>query len=463
MPIDTKTLRAAIAQAGQSWTVRDLPHDHVPHGLGHMPSDPTEIAQALARGHERAKLRLGFSPAEAHAAPTPSNTSALASAAASLPTQVDWRNRGAIGSVRDQGQCGSCVSFATTGLVGAMAEIEFGLRNLHLSEADQHFCSSHGANCGGWSNSTALGQVQSRGVNIAAADPYMSAFDNPPVVDNSPEHLWVPHCRPEPQREQHCYRIASYAGWSTIGGLDMRKLHLAYQGPLVCGYTVYEDFDYYGGGVYRHVTGNVRGGHAVLVIGYNDHLQAWICRNSWGESFGGPARADGTGAGFFMMGYGQCNIDQEPMFSCHGVSPARQGNWRWCRKCQCLGFGGHAQPGPCKAGGQHDHTGSGNYFLVQQAPSYPAQDNWRWCHKCELLFFAGNASQGVCVAGGHHDHTGSGDYRLPQGVEPGSQHNWRWCNKCQALSFAGNPAVGDCAAGGMHNHTGSGDYSLVQG
>lgn len=33
--------------------------------------------------------------------------------------------------------------------------------------------------------------------------------------------------------------------------------------------------------------------------------------------------------------------------------------WHWCNKCQIL----TANVGPCDGGGQHDHTGSGDYML----------------------------------------------------------------------------------------------------
>jgi hypothetical protein len=91
-----------------------------------------------------------------------------------------------------------------------------------------------------------------------------------------------------------------------------------------------------------------------------------------------------------------------------------------------------------------------------------AQDNWRWCNKCQVLAYAGFPSLGACAAGGSHDHSGSGDYVLIQDVPVGGneQDNWRWCNKCQALAFAGNPSPGPCADGGSHDHSGSGDYVL---
>lgn len=49
-------------------------------------------------------------------------------------------------------------------LADTMIGIEMGVTGVHLSEADSHFCSSHGANCGGWDNYYALDQMKSRGV-----------------------------------------------------------------------------------------------------------------------------------------------------------------------------------------------------------------------------------------------------------------------------------------------------------
>jgi len=45
------------------------------------------------------------------------------------------------------------------------------------------------------------------------------------------------------------------------------------------------------------------------------------------------------------------------------MDPQPQFKWQWCNKCQSLAYANGASPGPCPAGGSHDHTGSYNYFV----------------------------------------------------------------------------------------------------
>jgi hypothetical protein len=178
------------------------------------------------------------------------------------------------------------------------------------------------------------------------------------------------------------------------------------------------------------------------------------CRKCQGMAFGGnPSSVCPAGGSHDHSGSGNYALVH------NSPPPAVQANWRWCRKCQGLAFAGN--PGSvCPAGGAHDHTGSGNYSLLHNVPGRAGQRDWRWCRKCQGLAFAGNPGS-RCPAGGAHDHAGSGNYTLLHNTaNPSGQDNWRWCRKCQALAFAGNPGS-RCPTGGAHDHTGSGNYTLL--
>jgi hypothetical protein len=122
-----------------------------------------------------------------------------------------------------------------------------------------------------------------------------------------------------------------------------------------------------------------------------------------------------------------------------------QQDWKWCSKCLGMAYAGGA-PGPCAAGGTHDHSASGNYGFAHNAPWVPGQRRWRWCSKC-MGMTLGNEFAAPCPAGGAHDLSSSGEYTILRNGEA----DWKWCDKCQGLAFA-RGAPGPCPAGGVHNH-----------
>jgi C1A family cysteine protease len=241
------------------------------------------------------------------------NTSELASVmkrsvgetpVADFALEVDWRNHNGnhITAVKDQGGCGSCVSFCVTSVVEAITSIEKG-QLLDLSEADLHFCSSHGANCNGWWPTDAFEQVKTRGIPDEASFPYATAFP-----DNNIWHQ-PPTCKHSNDRDAKAVRITNS---TIIADVIQRKNYLSNHGPCSAVLHVYEDFFAYGDGVYKHVSGADYGLHCVTIIGYSEVEHCWICKNSWGSGWGK--------GGFFKIAYGEAGIDTEfPFWTASGV------------------------------------------------------------------------------------------------------------------------------------------------
>lgn len=300
--LDIKSLATQLTQAKATWQARQTPHSQ------------------LSDDEKRALLGVVFPQHYLDAVSfAKSGKPPLAAAAPpAFAPAVDWRNHNGnhISSVKDQKQCGSCVSFCCTALVESMASIERG-QLLDLSEADSHFASSHGASCSGWHAQACLEQIKTRGVVPDALFPYMSAFENPPHVDPNPPHYWMPHAGPIPNRDAQAVKINSHG---SLSAMTDRKNYLSNVGPCAASFDVYDDFFSYSTGVYHHISGGPVGGHCVQVIGYSEAEQCWICKNSWNAGFGM--------AGFFKIGYGQCNFDTYPFETAQGVQlPAPAHGW----------------------------------------------------------------------------------------------------------------------------------------
>lgn len=75
-------------------------------------------------------------------------------------------------------------------------------------------------------------------------------------------------------------------------------------GPVSAAFTVFDDFLTYRTGVYKHITGNVLGGHAVKIIGWGneDGIPYWLIVNSWNEDWGDK------GTFKMLRGYNECGI-----------------------------------------------------------------------------------------------------------------------------------------------------------
>lgn len=234
---------------------------------------------------EEQRRRLGARPAflvgedgSAAAAPDP--------APAALPAVFDWRDHAGnwVTAVRDQGTCGSCWAFATVGVLESLVKIAHGAANdIDLSEQTLVNCSGAG-DCEGGYMHLAAEFLRKTGAPREECYPY-AASDG--------------LCSPCPGWMARTVRVTS---WNSYSNRSKAVLQAAVvQAPIAAFMEVYSDLYSYRSGVYARTSGAVyRGGHGVLIVGYNDSEGYWICKNSWGSDWGE--------SGFFRIRMGDCDI-----------------------------------------------------------------------------------------------------------------------------------------------------------
>jgi len=206
-----------------------------------------------------------------------------------LPSHIDWRDNGGnyVTPIRDQKSCGSCWAFAATAALESVTLIALGTPGVDLNLAEQILVSCSGAgSCGGGSPGSASSYIKNTGLPLESCYAYTGTNGNCSSACSN----W----------QSSSYKITGY-GYVTTSSptVEALKNALYTYGPLSTTMQVYSDFDSYRSGIYSHVTGYLRGGHAILLVGYDDPGQYFICKNSWGTWWGE--------SGFFKIAYSQIN------------------------------------------------------------------------------------------------------------------------------------------------------------
>lgn len=231
-----------------------------------------------------------------------------------LPKQFDartaWPQCSSIGRILDQGHCGSCWAFGAVESLSDRFCIHFGL-NISLSVNDLLACCGFmcGDGCDGGYPIYAWRYFVQNGVVTEECDPY---FDDIGCVHPGCEPLY-----PTPQCEKKCqvknllweeskhFSVNAYRINSNPRDI-MAEVYK--NGPVEVAFTVYEDFAHYKSGVYKHVTGDVMGGHAVKLIGWgtsDDGEDYWLLANQWNRGWGDD--------GYFKIvrGKNECGIEED--------------------------------------------------------------------------------------------------------------------------------------------------------
>ncbi|GLJ24883.1 hypothetical protein SUGI_0475920 [Cryptomeria japonica] len=219
-----------------------------------------------------------------------------------LPDNFDWREKGAVTEVKNQGSCGSCWAFSTTGALEAANFFKTGklvsLSEQQLVDCD-HECDPSeprdcDSGCNGGLMTTAYGYaMKSGGLESERDYPYTGTggtckFDKKKIV-------------------------AQVSNFNVVSiDEDQIAANLVKHGPLSVGINAAYMQTYIGGVSCPYICNKLNLDHGVLLVGYGAEAYApirlknkpyWIIKNSWGPNWGEQ--------GYYKIcrGYNECGIN----------------------------------------------------------------------------------------------------------------------------------------------------------
>ena len=224
--------------------------------------------------HEVISTRNGFRKGLLQQTKKPTAASFIAPENLCLPESVDWRAKGAVTEIKNQGQCGSCWAFSATGALEGQNFRKTG-KLVSLSEQNLIDCSfkygNHG--CEGGLMDFAFQYIKdNHGIDTEASYPYEAEDEN-------------------------CRFSKKSIGATDVGFVDIPEgdemammKAVATIGPVSVAIDAsHESFQFYSTGVYLEPNCTPDGlDHGVLVVGFgteNGH-DYWLVKNSWGTGWG---------------------------------------------------------------------------------------------------------------------------------------------------------------------------------
>lgn len=216
-----------------------------------------------------------------------------------IPASVDWVAAGAVTSVKNQGQCGSCWSFSTTGAVEGAHFLKTG-QLVSLSEQQLVDCSTAQGNsgCNGGLMDYAFEYIIANGGLTTEANYPYTATDG--ICNKTAAH-------------QVAAIISSYQD-VTPNSEAALEAAIAQQPVSVAVEADQSSFQFYSSGVMTAACGTQLD-HGVLAVGYGTlGSQAYYkVKNSWGADWGMNGYIL-LGRGSAFNPAGQCGIQMQPSF-----------------------------------------------------------------------------------------------------------------------------------------------------
>ena len=229
--------------------------------------------------------------------------------AVQVPASVDWRSKGVVSPIQDQGQAGTCYTFSTAAAVESAIAINTGVLT-KLSEQQIVDCSTFkngGPNMGvngGQISATFEWIGKTNGLCTEAAYPYVSGTTKTTGTCQKT-------CTKVAGTDvQSAFEVPVKSDSAMMTAISNTVVSIAIEADQ-------SSFQLYKSGVFTGSCGTSLD-HAVALVGYTDSY--YILRNSWGQSWGqsgymyiGKGNDPATGKPY-NNGAGQCGLLMEASY-----------------------------------------------------------------------------------------------------------------------------------------------------
>lgn len=189
---------------------------------------------------------------------------------------LDWREKGAVTEVKDQGMCGSCWSFSTTGSIEGASFLLTGTLT-PISEQNLIDCDYTDLGCNGGLMDDAFQYDENAGGLCSEADyPYKAVQSD----------VCMTNCTKVPGSHVSTFTdVEPNDLGKMMDALTQQPVSVAIEADTL-------EFQMYSSGVFESESCGVNLDHAVLAVGYGsegeccDKKDYFIVKNSWGASWG---------------------------------------------------------------------------------------------------------------------------------------------------------------------------------